>query len=105
MARNKFDVDEELEEKYRKGSLTRALGYAKPYAWKMVLVLFIACIASLLSLLGPTLIQRAIDIAMPSRDMGLLIRLSLILLAYHHLHPVRRPAGHHHGQRGPVLCV
>ena len=32
MARNKFDVDEELEEKYRKGSLTRALGYAKPYA-------------------------------------------------------------------------
>ena len=81
MARNKFDVDEELEEKYRKGSLTRALGYAKPYAWKMVLVLFIACIASLLSLLGPTLIQRAIDIAMPSRDMGLLIRLSLILLA------------------------
>ena len=79
MARNKYDVDEELEEKYRKGSMTRALQYAKPYAWKMVLVLLISCFASLLSLLSPTLIQQAMDIAMPNKDMGMLIRLSIIL--------------------------
>ena len=80
MARNKYDVDEELEEKYRKGSMTRALQYAKPYAWKMFLVLGISCLASLLSLLSPTLIQQAVDVAMPNKDMGLLIRLALILL-------------------------
>lgn len=80
MARNKFDVDEELEEKYQKGSLTRALQYAKPYRFKMLAALLLSCIASLLSLLSPTLMQQGIDVAMPNKDMGLLIQLSLILL-------------------------
>ena len=80
MARNKFDVDEELEEKYQKGSLTRALQYAKPYGLKMLAALLLSCIASLLSLLSPTLMQQGIDVAMPNKDMHLLIQLSLILL-------------------------
>lgn len=80
MARNKYDVDETLDEKYSAGNLKRALVYLKPYAGKMVLALLLSAAASLLILAGPTLVQKAIDDAIPNKDIPKLATYALMIL-------------------------
>lgn len=61
MARNKFDVDEELDRHLDFGRLKRALVYVRPY-WKwMTLAFLLSAIASILGLLSPLFLQQAID--------------------------------------------
>jgi ATP-binding cassette subfamily B multidrug efflux pump len=70
MARNKFDVDEELESPFSFIHLKRMLVYLKPYRKKILFTVFIMLIASGANLIGPYLIKKAIDEEIPSKDVG-----------------------------------
>ena len=80
MARNKFDTDEEIEQKLNLRIIPRMLRWIKPYAWWMVLACFIMLVASGISLLSPYLIRMAIDQAIPAADYNMLIKISVFLV-------------------------
>jgi len=79
MARNKFDVDEALESSFNATHLKRSLVYAGRYKGKMAAAFLLSVAASLISLMGPKFIQRAIDTALPNSDKVLLIQMSALL--------------------------
>jgi ATP-binding cassette, subfamily B, multidrug efflux pump len=78
MARNKFDVDEELKSGFNSNHLKRIIRYVKPYRGEMILALLIMVIASIASLLGPYLIKSALDDKIPNKDIPGLIVISFI---------------------------
>ncbi len=81
MARNKFDIDEELDSKFDFNQLKRLLGYLKPYRWKVALTVLLMLTASALALLGPYLVKVAIDERIPQKDIRGLTVLAMIFLA------------------------
>lgn len=78
MARNKYDVDEELVSVFRMKDLIRLLRYMKPYKHTIVVTVILMLIASVANLLGPVLVQDAIDNRIPDKDINGLIILSVI---------------------------
>ena len=74
MARNKYDIDEELQEGFNFSHLKRLTKYMKPYKNKIT----ISVVLMLISLLGPYLIKIALDDIIPSGNLINLIILSLI---------------------------
>ncbi|EMS71549.1 ABC transporter ATP-binding protein [Ruminiclostridium cellobioparum] len=78
MARNKYDVDEELVSVFRMKDLIRLLRYMKPYKLTIVVTVMLMLIASIANLLGPVLVQDAIDNRIPDKDVNGLIILSVI---------------------------
>lgn len=80
MARNKYNVDEELSRHLDFSRLKRAFHYIKPYRKSMFLAFFISTASSVCTLLIPLFMKQAIDVAMPEKNMGLLVRLSLFTL-------------------------
>lgn len=78
MARNKYDVDEELVSVFRMKDLIRLLRYMKPYKFTIVVTVMLMLIASVANLLGPVLVQDAIDNRIPGKDVNGLIILSVI---------------------------
>ncbi len=81
MARNKYDVDEELDRHLDFGRLKRALVYIRPHKGMMILAFTISAVASVLGLLSPMFLQQAIDEAMPAPgNIPLLIRLAIFTL-------------------------
>ncbi|MED4224011.1 ABC transporter ATP-binding protein [Neobacillus cucumis] len=80
MARNKFDVDEELDSPFSFVHLKRLFTYLKPYKKKIILTVLIMLIASGANLIGPYLIKKAIDESIPNKDVGNLLVLSCIYL-------------------------
>lgn len=80
MARNKFDDDEQIEQKFNPHIIMRLSKWIKPYASKMILSCIIMLLASGISLTSPYLIRMAIDKAIPSKNFKMLIILSVILL-------------------------
>ncbi len=74
MARNKYDVDEELVSAFRMKDLIRLLKYLKPYKLTMAVTVMLMLVASVANLLGPILVQDAIDNRIPAKDInGLLL--------------------------------
>ena len=80
MARNKYDVDEELDRHLDFGRLKRALVYVRPHAGMMLVAFLISTVASVLGLLSPMFLQEAIDEAMPNQDVMHLVRLAIFTL-------------------------
>lgn len=78
MARNKYDADEELVTKFKLKDLLRLLGYLKPHKVKMGITVVIMLSASAANLLGPLLVQNAIDYKIPQKDIRGLLLLSAI---------------------------
>src|SRR4051812_31018384 len=70
MARNRFDIDEELETPFSFIHLKRMLIYLKPYRKKILFTVFIMLIASGANLIGPYLLKNAIDEKIPGKDAG-----------------------------------
>ncbi len=81
MARNKFDIDEELDTKFDFKQLKRLLGYLKPYKSKVISTVLLMLTASIMALTGPYLVKIAIDSKNPGRDIPGLALLSLIFFA------------------------
>jgi len=80
MARNRFDVDENLETPFNIKHLLRAGTYIGRHKKKMILSLVYSGISAASALLGPMLIQRGVNVAVPNRDYGELILLAVIML-------------------------
>lgn len=80
MARNKYDVDEELETGFNLGYLKRLLKYMKPYETKITTSVILMLISSSLSLLGPVIIKSALDNFIPNKDIKNLALISVLYI-------------------------
>ncbi|MCL2804925.1 MAG: ABC transporter ATP-binding protein/permease [Treponema sp.] len=79
--RNRYDVDEYLDENSGLFSIKRVLGYLMKAKGHLKLSLLFSILASLASLAGPLFIQRALDEAVPNKDIKLLIMMAVYLTA------------------------
>ena len=79
MARNKFDTDEEIEQKFNPHIIMRLSKWIKPYAGWMVLSCVIMLVSSAISLTSPYLTRMAIDKAIPTANYRLLVIISAAL--------------------------
>ncbi len=68
MARNKYDVDEILEDKFDVNQLKRLAGYLKPHRKQMTVVLFLMLSASALGMLIPRFVMQVMDVCIPAGD-------------------------------------
>ena len=82
MARNKYDVDEQLETPFDFGHLKRSFVYVKRYRGKMILSLLLSILAAVLALMGPLITQRALDVTIPDKDIGGLAVLAVLLFVF-----------------------
>lgn len=85
MARNKYDVDEIMEERFDIHQLLRMGKYLRPFKKEMILVSFLMLSASALSMLIPRFFMQVIDECIPNRDMdGIFFYagLSLLIILY-----------------------
>lgn len=80
MARNKYDVDEDLNQEFNIHALRRILAYLKPYRKPVSVAVVLMVTASFAGLLPPYLIQQALDVAIPRHDVGYLVVLSSLIL-------------------------
>lgn len=80
MARNKYDVDEVLETPFDFSHLKRAMVYIKKYKGKMLLALALSVFASISGLCAPIIVQKALDVAIPSKDLKMLFTLCILLV-------------------------
>ncbi len=80
MARNKYDVDETIKQKFNFGQVKRLGHYVKPHAGRMIAAFVIRALASAGTLLIPKFLQIIIDTYIPMGEEGIpgIIRLSLI---------------------------
>lgn len=81
MARNRYDVDESLEESFDIGQLKRLAGYVTPYKGKMAIVIILMLSASALGMLVPVFVQRIMDYYIPAKDMNKIVLVSVLTLA------------------------
>jgi ATP-binding cassette, subfamily B, multidrug efflux pump len=76
-----MDQEEVLEKSYDATLLRRLLVYLRPYRGLAVLAVLLLLLGAGLALVGPLLTQRALDVAIPRHDMGLLGTLAAVFLA------------------------
>ncbi|MGH7510202.1 MAG: ABC transporter ATP-binding protein [Gemmatimonadales bacterium] len=76
-----MDQDEVLSREYDSRLLRRLLVYLRPYRGFTALAVLLLLAGACLALVGPALTQRALDVAIPNRDMGLLGTLAALFLA------------------------
>src|SRR4051812_3825399 len=76
-----MDQDEAFEKNYDARLLRRLLVYLRPYRGLTALAVLLLLCGAGLALVGPLLTQRALDIAIPARDTGLLGTLAVLYLA------------------------
>lgn len=69
MARNKYDVDEILEDRFDFNQLKRLGGYISPYKKQMAVVIFVMLSASALTMLIPQFFMKVLDECIPAEDM------------------------------------
>ncbi|MBC1234615.1 ABC transporter ATP-binding protein [Listeria booriae] len=81
MARNKFNVDEELEAEFDITHLKRIMVFVKPYQKPIYITLFVILLANVATMLGPYLTKVVIDTAIPQKDMTLLAWLGVAFVA------------------------
>lgn len=80
MARNKFNIDEDLDTKFDIKQFKRLLGYLKPFRIKVLTTVMLMLTASVLALLGPYLVKVAIDNRIPDKDIKGLAVLAVVYL-------------------------
>ena len=80
MARNKFDVDERLETPFDFRHLKRVGVYIGKHKWKMLLALLLSALASVTSLAVPKITQNVMDVAVPQKNVDLLLKMALAFM-------------------------
>lgn len=82
MARNKYDVDEILEESFDLEQFKRLMGYLKPYRKRFFSVAVLMLSASAFTMLIPQFFMKIMDESIPDKDMrGVAFYSGLTLLA------------------------
>ena len=76
-----MEQDEVLDKGYDARLLCRLLVYLRPYRGLTTLAVLLLLAGACLALVGPALTQRALDVAIPGRDIGLLGTLAALFLA------------------------
>lgn len=80
MARNRFDVDEKLESPFSLEHLKRASVYIKRHAKTMIFSLTLSALSAICGLLGPKILQYAVDVTVPNKDYKQLILLTVLMI-------------------------
>lgn len=80
MARNRYDMDEVLEDSFDINQLKRLAGYIAPYKKRMAFVIVLMLSSSALTMLVPIFFQRIMDIAIPAKDMKAVIIYCILTL-------------------------
>ena len=80
MARNKYDIDEVMEDKFDFSQLKRVFQYVKPYRGQLAFALFLMLSASALTMLFPMFISEIMDTYIPAKDIRAIIVITLISL-------------------------
>jgi ATP-binding cassette, subfamily B, multidrug efflux pump len=75
------EQDEALDRGYDAALFRRLLVYIRPYRALTAFAVLLLLAGAGLALVGPVLTQRALDIAIPHRDMGLLTTLAALFIA------------------------
>ena len=75
MARNKYDIDEVIEDKFDFGQLKRVFQYVKPYRGQLAFALFLMLSASALTMLFPMFISEIMDTYIPAGNILSLIHI------------------------------
>ena len=70
MARNTYEVDEELSQELNLHAIKRLLGYLRRHRADTAMAVFVMIVASLAGLLPPFLLKVAIDESIPAKDMA-----------------------------------
>lgn len=70
MARNKYDVDEVLEDKFDINQLKRLMGYLAPYKKRFACVAVLMLTSSAATMLIPQFFLKIIDDCIPAKDMA-----------------------------------
>lgn len=78
MARNRYDQDEILEDKFDVNQLKRLGGYIMPYKRRMLLVLFLMLSSSGLMMFIPKFFQMEMDVYIPAKNTKGIILLTLL---------------------------
>ena len=71
--RNRYDVDEYLDEKVSLFNVKRCLGYIAKAQGHLKLALLLSVIENMAGLSGPLFIMHALDVAVPNKDFRLLL--------------------------------
>ena len=78
MARNKYDVDEVVEQKFDIKQLKRLVDYIRPYKGKMFLVLVLMLSSSGLGMFLPKFLQVEMDKYIPEKDIKSIVMLTVL---------------------------
>ena len=77
--RNTYKEDEVLETPFDYHHLLRASVYIKKYSRKMILALLLSAIGGIMGLFGPMITQEALDVAIPDKNVRMLLMLVALL--------------------------
>lgn len=80
MARNKYDIDENLETAFDWGQLKRLYSYIQPFKKEILLTISIMIISSALGMLTPIILMRILDVYIPQKEIHNIIKISLVLV-------------------------
>ena len=80
--RNTYREDEVLETPFDFHHLLRASVYIKKYSGRMLLAFILSAIGGITALFGPMLTQKALDEAIPDKNVHMLVTLVLVLVPH-----------------------
>ncbi|RCX20713.1 ATP-binding cassette subfamily B protein [Fontibacillus phaseoli] len=80
MARNKFDIDENLESPFDIKHFRRALVYIKKQKKPMIIAFVLSALSAAISLSAPLIMQHVIDVTIPAKDVSALVGWSALML-------------------------
>ena len=78
MARNKYDIDEVMEDKFDINQLKRLFTYVRPYKGQLALALFLMLSSSALTMLFPTFIMKIMDEYIPAGNIHAIVQITMI---------------------------
>ncbi|WP_019913539.1 ABC transporter ATP-binding protein [Paenibacillus sp. HW567] len=80
MARNKFDVDENLESPFDIKHFRRAMVYIKRKKTPMIVAFVLSAISAAVGLSAPLIMQHVVDVTIPAKDKLALLGWSVLML-------------------------
>ncbi|MBQ3800068.1 MAG: ABC transporter ATP-binding protein, partial [Treponema sp.] len=80
MARNRYDIDEDLEDSYDFGQLRRLGKYVKPHAGAMAFIILLMLLTAALGMLYPYFLKIVMDECIPGKDFRRIVMLALATL-------------------------
>lgn len=81
MARNRFDMDEQIESPFNWQQFKRILTYTRPYQGILSKTLVLLILGAALSLMTPMIMRRVINVTIPSKSVAELLLLTLAYMS------------------------